>query len=166
MAANDNEPDEEDTEAGELPAAPNVDHEMVDVSARQLIYAVKKGMARWVDGKLVKVWNGHKWVSPDAVYGKARQRKSEKADAENFDAETPDAQAELARSLDLERLRKALGHKTATVLDMAAADSTLADIGEHLGGNGQYATRIAAKEVRAAVAALNAAMAEGERAVA
>jgi hypothetical protein len=63
--------------------------------------------------------------------------------------------------MDLERLRGKLGYKTCAVLDMAAADSTLAEIGDFLGGGGQYATRIAAKEVRAAVVALNAALAEG-----
>ncbi len=83
-----------------------------------------------------------------------------KADTEHFDTEMPDAQAELARSMDLERLPGKLSYKTCAVLDMAAADS-MAEIGRSLGGGGQYATRIAAKEVRAAVVALNAALAEG-----
>ncbi|WP_339033794.1 hypothetical protein WHZ78_18465 [Bradyrhizobium symbiodeficiens] len=165
-AANDNEPDDEATEQGEQPAGPNLDREMVDVSAKQLIWAVKNKRARWVGNKLVKIWDGHAWVSPEERFGEARQRKSDKADTEHFDAEVPDAQAELARSMDVERLRKALGAKACNVLDMAAGDSTLAEIGEHLGFAGQYAARIAGKEVRAAVAALNVAVAEGERAAA
>lgn len=166
MAANDNEPDEDEAETGEQSFAPNMDREMVDVSAKQLIWAVKNKRARWVGNKLVKVWNGHKWVSPDAEFGNVRQRKSEKADTENFDAETPDAQAELAGALDLERLRGRLGHKTCAVLDMASSDSTLSEIGGYLGFSGQYAGRMAGKEVRAAVVALNAALSEGERAAA
>ncbi|MET4121781.1 hypothetical protein ABIB85_008496 [Bradyrhizobium sp. JR1.5] len=78
----------------------------------------------------------------------------------------PDAQQELARALDTEKLRARLGHKACTMLDMAAGNSTLAEIGEFLGFGGQYATRMAAKEVRAAVAALNAALGDGQRAAA
>ncbi|OSJ19774.1 hypothetical protein BST63_19675 [Bradyrhizobium canariense] len=78
----------------------------------------------------------------------------------------PDAQAELARSMDVERLRNALGHKTCAILDMAGADSTLAEIGEFLGFGGQYATRMAARQVRAAVAALNVAIGRDEQAAA
>lgn len=166
MAANDNEPDDEDAESGERPVTPNMDREMVDVSAKQLKYAAEHGMVRWQGTKLVKVWSGHKWVSPDAKFGKLRTRKIEKADTEHFDAEMPDAQTELARAQDTERLRSRLGHKVCTVLDMASGDSTLAEIGEYLGFAGQYAQRSASKEVRAAVAALNVAMAEGERAAA
>ena len=166
LAANDNEPPEEDTEAGEHTAAPNMDSELVDVSAKQLIFAAENGMVRFVGNRLVKVWNGHKWTSPDVEFGKARQRKSEKADTENWDADLPDAQAELARSMDLERLRKALGHKVVRILDMSSTDSTLAEIGEDLGFAGQYRARMAGKEVRAAVAALNAAIAGDEQAAA
>ncbi|UFX41933.1 hypothetical protein HAP47_0021795 [Bradyrhizobium sp. 41S5] len=155
MAANDNEPDEDATELNEQPVSPNMDRELVDVSAKQLIWAVENRRARWNGNKLVKIWNGHRWVSPDVEFGKVRQRKSDKADTEHFDLDPPDAQAELARSMDLERLRKALGHKACTVLDMASADSTLAEIGEYLGFSGQYAQRHAGKEVRAAAAALN-----------
>ena len=71
----------------------------------------------------MNVWNGHKWVSPDAEFGKVRQRKNDKADTKHFDAEMPDAQQEIARALDAERLRARLGHKIATVLDMAAGDA-------------------------------------------
>ncbi|SCB36056.1 hypothetical protein GA0061099_1005417 [Bradyrhizobium yuanmingense] len=163
LAANDNEPEEENEEEGEHPVAANLDREMVDVSAKQLIYAHEHGMTRWVGNRLVKVWSGHQWTTPDAEFGKVRQRKSEKADTESWDAEMPDAQAELARVLDTEKLRARLGHKVTRILDMAAGDSSLADIGEDLGFAGQYAARMAAKEVRAAVAALNTAMAEGER---
>jgi hypothetical protein len=162
-AANDNEVDDEDTEQGELPALPNMDREMVDVSAKQLIYAVGKGMVRWVGNKLVKVWDGHAWVSPEERFGEVRQRKSDKADTEHFDAEMPDAQEELARAMDVERLRARLGHKVATILDMASSDSTLAEIGEYLGFVGQYATRMAGKAVKDAVTALNAAQAEEGR---
>lgn len=163
MVANDNEPPDEDAvEAGEPLALPNLDREMVDVSARQLIWAHKHGRARWVGNKLVKVWDGHKWTSPEERFGEVRQRASDKADAEYFDAELPDAQEELNRSLDAERLRGRLGSKNATILDMAAGDSTLAEIGEYLGFGGQYATRMAGKAVKDAVAALNAALAEGE----
>lgn len=162
-AANDNEPDTEDTEAGEQPVVPNLDRELVDVSAKQMIWAFNNNRTRWVGNRLVKVWSGHAWVSPDAEFGKVRQRKSDKADAENFDAETPDAQVELARAMNTERLRARLGHKVTTILDMASSDSTLAEIGEYLGFSGQYAPRMAGKEVRAAVAALNTAFAEGER---
>ncbi|MCK1544011.1 hypothetical protein IVB12_19120 [Bradyrhizobium sp. 179] len=165
MAANDNEPDDEDAESGERPVTPNMDREMVDVSAKQLIYAYEHGMTRWVGNRLVKVWSGHQWTAADAEFGKVRQRKSDKADTESWDAEMPDAQTELARAQDTERLRKALGPKTVHVLDMTA-DSTLAEIGEYLGFSGQYAARMAGKEVRAAVVALNAAIAEGERAAA
>lgn len=143
--------------------APNLDRELVDVSAKQLIYAHNHGMTRWVGSRLVRVWNGHAWVSPDVEFGEVRKRKSEKADTENFDAETPDAQIELARAMDLERLRGRLGRKACVVLDMAAADSTLAEIGEYLGFSGQYAQRSAGKVIRAAVAALNAALGEEER---
>ncbi|MBB4427984.1 hypothetical protein GGD66_006570 [Bradyrhizobium sp. CIR48] len=166
LAANDNEPDNEGGESGEQPVAPNMDRELVDVSAKQLIWAVKNKRARWVGNKLVKVRNGHQWTSPDAEFGKVRQRKSDKADTEQFDAEMPDAQAELARALDTEKLRGTLGHKATRILDMAASDSTLAAIGEDLGYGGQYATRIAAKEVRAAVAVLNAAIEGSARAAA
>jgi len=159
MAANDNEPQDEDAlEAGEPPAEPNLDREMVDVSARQLIYAHKHGMTRFVGNRLVEVWDGHAWVSPEERFTEVRWRKSGKADTENFDAAVPDAQAELARAMDTERLRANLGHKTCSVLDMAAGDSTLAEIGEYLGFGGQYATRMAGKSVRDAVIALNAAM--------
>ncbi len=79
---------------------PDMDREMVDVSARQLIYAVKKGMAKWVGNRLVKVWDGHKWVSPEERFTDVRRGKSDKADTENFDAEMPDAQAGLVRSMD------------------------------------------------------------------
>ena len=161
MAANDNESDE-DAEGGGRPVPQNLDRELIDVSAKQLIYAVENGMAKWVGNKLVKVWDGHKWASPDAEFGKVRQRKSEHADVRNI--EIPDAQQELARSLDLERLRGLLGHKVTTILDMASCDSTLSEIGEYLGFGGQYAPRMAGKEVRAAVAALNVAVARGERA--
>lgn len=150
MAANDNEPQDEDAvEAGEQPAMPNMDRELVDVSAKQLKYAADNGMVRFVGNRLVKVWNGHKWVSPDAEFGEVRQRKSDKADAENFDAEIPDVQEELARAMDAEKLRGRLGHKTVMVLDMALTD-TLAEIGERLGFSGQYAQRMAGKEVRKA----------------
>ncbi|MBB4391473.1 hypothetical protein [Bradyrhizobium sp. ERR14] len=165
VAANDNEP-EDDAEAGEQPMAPNMDRELVDVSAKQLIWAVKNKRARWVGNKLVKVWNGHQWSSPDAEFGKVRQRKSDKADTEQFDAEMPDAQAELARALDTEKLRGTLGHKATSILDMAAGDNTLSEIGEYLGFGGQYAARMAGKEVRAAVAALNAAIEGSARAAA
>ena len=165
-AANDNELDDQDTELNEQPVLPNMDRELVDVSAKQLKYAADKGMVRWQGNRLAKVWNGHAWVSPDAEFGAVRQRKSDKADVEHFDAEIPDAQAELARSMDTERLRARLGHKVTTILDMASSDSTLAEIGEYLGFAGQYAQRSAGKEVRAAVTALNAAVAEGERAAA
>jgi hypothetical protein len=166
MAANDNEPDTEDQEAGEQSFAPNLDRELVDVSAKQMVWAFENDRTRWVGSRLVKVWDGHAWVSPEERFGEVRQRKSNKADTEHFDVEMPDAQAELARSMDMERLRGRLGRKLATVLDMASSDSTLAEIGEYLGGGGQYATRIASKEVRAAVVALNAALAESERAAA
>jgi hypothetical protein len=166
MAANDNEVDEEDAEAGEQPALPNLDREMVDVSAKQLKYAHDNGMTRWVGNRLVKVWDGHKWVAPEERFGEVRRRQSDKADTENFDAEMPDAQQELARAMDAERLRGRLGHKVVAILDMASSDSTLAEIGEYLGFAGQYAPRMAGKEVRAAVTALNAAIAEGERAAA
>lgn len=163
-AANDNEVrDGDDTEAGEIPILPNIDRELIDISAKQLKYAAEHGMTRFVGNRLVKVWNGHKWVSPDAEFGQVRQRISDKADTEYFDAEIPDVQAELNRSLDVERLRVRLGSKVATILDMAAGDSTLAEIGEYLGFGGQYATRMAGKEVKAAVIALNAALAEEER---
>lgn len=164
MVANDNNTRDEDTEIDEPPMLPNIDREMVDVSAKQLVYAVDNGMAKWVGNRLVKVWNGHKWVSPDAEFGEVRRRKSEKADTEHFDAEMPDAQQELARAMDTERLRTRLGHKVAMILDMASSDSTLAEVGEYLGFSGQYAARMAGKEVRGAVAALNAALAEGEKA--
>jgi len=157
MAANDNEPDEDETEGGEQPVGPNMDRELVDVSAKQLIYAHEHGMTRWVGNKLVKVWDGHKWAGPDAEFGDVRTRKSDKVDTESWDAEVPDAQIELARSMDLERLRGMLGHKVVTILDMAAMDSTLAEIGDFLGFGGQYATRMAAKEVRLSCGALLAA---------
>ncbi|MDR6302663.1 hypothetical protein GGQ85_000339 [Nitrobacter vulgaris] len=165
MAANDNEPqNEDDTEAGEPATLPNLDCEIIDVSAKQLVYAEKNGMTRWAGNKLVKIWSGHAWVGPDAEFGDARQRLSDKADTENFDAKpSPDAQAELARAMDAERLRKRLGIKTCTVLDMAASDSTLLEIGEYLGFSGQYATRSARREVRTAVIALNATLAEEGR---
>jgi hypothetical protein len=165
-AANDNEVDEEDTEGGEQPILPNLDREMIDVSAKQLIWAHENKRTRWVENKLVKVWDGHAWVGPEDRFGEVRQRKSDKADTEHFDAEMPDAQAELARTMDTEKLRNRLGAKACTVLDMAAGDSTLAEIGDYLGFAGQYGTRNAGKEVRAAVGALNAALAEGERAAA
>jgi hypothetical protein len=160
-AANDNEVDDEDAEQGEPPVLPNMDREMVDMSAKQLIWAFKNNRTRWVGNKLVKVWDGHKWVGPEERFGEVRQRKSDKADVENFDAEMPDAQAESARAMDTEKLRNRLGTKTCTVLDMASSDSTLAEIGEYLGFGGQYATRMAGKAVKDAVAALNADPAEG-----
>ena len=162
MAANDNEEAEPD-EANEPRPLANMDRELIDVSAKQLIYAVKKGMVRWQGNRIARVWTGHKWASPDSEFGEVRQRKSDKADTEHFDAEMPDAQTELARAMDAEKLRNRLGAKTCTVLDMAASDSTLAEIGEYLGFGGQYATRMAGKAVKDAAAALNAALAEEER---
>lgn len=102
------------------------------------------------------------WINARIAAREARKRKSDKADTEHFDAEMPDAQAELARMIDAERLRARLGIKTCTVLDMASADSTLAEIGEYLGFGGQYATRMAGKAVKDAVVALNAARADSE----
>jgi hypothetical protein len=136
---------------------------METYKAEQLIYAHENGMTRWVGNKLVKVWNGHKWADPDEEFTTIRQRPMEKADTEHFDAERPDAQAELARAMDTERLRERIGHRTCTVLDMASGDSTLSEIGEYLGFGGQYATRMAAKEVRSAVLAMNLALAEEQR---
>lgn len=162
MAANDNEVDEE-TEDGERAPMPNMDREMVDVSAKQLIYAAENGMTRWVGNRLVKVWDGHAWVGPGERFGEVRTRLSEKADVENFDRELPDAPAELARALDTERLRAKLGHKACTILDMASADSTLAEIGDYLGYSGQYAVRMAGKSVRDAVVAMTGAVADGNR---
>jgi hypothetical protein len=162
MAANDNEVDEPD-EANEPRPLPNMDREMIDVSAKQLIWAYENNRTRWVENKLVKVWDGHAWVSPEERFGDVRQRKSDKADTEHFDAEMPDAQMELARAMDTEKLRARLGHKACTVLDMASSDSTLAEIGEYLGFGGQYATRMAGTAVKDAVAALNAALAEEGR---
>jgi hypothetical protein len=165
MAANDNEAQDEDVaEAGAQPVLPSLDRELIDVSARQLIYAEENDMVRWQGNRLSKVWNGRKWVSPDARFGAVRKRKVEKADTEHFDVKLPDVQEELARALDVERLRARLGYKVTTILDMASSDNTLAEIGEYLGGQGQYATRIASKEVRAAVVALNAALAASEEA--
>lgn len=103
---------------------------------------------------------------PEEQFGEVRRRKSGKADTENFDAETPDVQTDLARALDTEKLRARLGRKVTTILDMSAGSSTLAKIGEYLGFSDQYAQRLAAKELRAAVAALNAVLGEGERAAA
>lgn len=164
ITANDNEAqDEAAVEAGEQPALPNLDRELIDVSARQLIWAHEHGATRWVGTKMVKVWDGHKWASPDSTFGEVRKRKSDKADVEHFDAEMPDAQNELARAIDAERLRARLGIKVCTVLDMASADSTLAEIGEYLGFGGQYATRMAGKAVKDAVMTLSAALAEDER---
>jgi hypothetical protein len=120
-------------------------------------------MVRFVGNRLVKVWDGHAWVSPDSAFGEVRRRKSDKADVENFDADIPDAQAELARAMDTEKLRARLGHKVATILDMASGDSTLSEIGEYLGFSGQYAPRMAGKEVKAAVIALNAALSAKEQ---
>ncbi|MBJ7402965.1 MAG: hypothetical protein JHD07_06540 [Bradyrhizobium sp.] len=162
LASNDNEPEDADAESGEQPVAANLDRELVDVSAKQLAYAAENGMVRFVGTRLVKVWNGHRWTSPDAEFGKVRQRRSEKADTENWDADVPDAQAELARSLDLERLRRTLGQKVIRILDMAAGDSTLAEIGDDLGFGGQYRARMAGRSVKEAVAALNAALAGSE----
>lgn len=122
--------------------------------------------ARWVGNKLIKVWDGHAWVSPEERFGEVRKRKSEKADTETWDAEMASAQAELARALDTETLRGRLGHKVCTVLDIASSDSILGEIRENLGFAGQYAVRTAGKEVRAAVVALNAALAEEGRAAA
>ncbi|EIG63628.1 hypothetical protein [Bradyrhizobium sp. WSM1253] len=48
----------------------------------------------------------------------------------------------------------------------SSSDSTLSEIGEYLGFAGQYAARMAGKEVRAAVAALNAAIGGDEQAAA
>jgi hypothetical protein len=162
MVANDNEAQDEDAvEAGERPALPNLDREMVDASAKQLIWAFHNKRTRWVGNKLVKLWDGHAWVSPEERFGEVRKRTSDKADTEHFDAEMPDAQDELARAMDTGRLRAALGHKVTAILDMASSDSTLAQIGEYLGFAGPYAARPAGKEVRAAVTALNAAFATG-----
>jgi hypothetical protein len=48
-------------------------------------------------------------LAPEERFGRVRQRKSDKAD---IGAEMPDAQAELARSMDLEPLRGKLSYKT------------------------------------------------------
>jgi hypothetical protein len=103
-AANDNEAQDEEGEGGERPVVANMDRELVDVSAKQLIYSHEHGMTRWVGNRLV--WSGHQWTSPDAEFGKVRHRASDKADSESWDAELPDAQAELARSMDMECLRR------------------------------------------------------------
>lgn len=96
-------------EGGDRPPLPNFDRELVDVSAKQLKYAHENGMTRWVGIRLVKVWDGHVWVSPEERFGEVRQRKRDKAAFENFDAEAPDAQVELARAMDTEKLRGRLG---------------------------------------------------------
>ena len=134
--------------------------------SKQLIWAVENKRARWIGNKLVKIWDGHAWVSPEERFGEVRHRASDKADTERWDAEMPDAQGELARVLDTETLRGQLRHKVCAILDMASSDSTLSEIGEYLGFAGQYAAMMAGKEVRAAVAALNAAIGGDEQAAA
>lgn len=57
MAANDNEPDEDEIERGEAPPL-NMDRELIDVSAKQLIWAHDNKQTRWVGNKLVKIWMG------------------------------------------------------------------------------------------------------------
>ncbi|MET4331161.1 hypothetical protein ABIB80_007020 [Bradyrhizobium sp. i1.15.2] len=166
IAANDNEVRDDEGESGEQPVLPNMDREMVDVSAKQLIWAVENKRARWIGNKLVKIWDGHAWVGPEERFGEVRHRASDKADTGSWDAEMPDAQGELARALDTETLRGQLRHKVCAILDMASSsDSTLSEIGD-LGFAGQYAARMAGKEVRAAVAALNAAIGGDEQAAA
>lgn len=96
-------------EGGDRPPLPNFDRELVDVSAKQLKCAHENGMTRWVGIRVVKVWDGHVWVSPEERFGEVRQRKRDKAAFENFDAEAPDAQVELARAMDTEKLRGRLG---------------------------------------------------------
>jgi hypothetical protein len=166
MAANDNHPEHPVTWPDGRPYLPDCERDMETYKADQLVYAYENGMTRWNGNKLAKVWNGHKWVDPDEEFTTIRVRQSDKADTEHFDAEMPDAQMDLARAMDTERLRTRLGHKVVAILDMASGDSTLTEIGEYLGFAGQYAPRMAGKEIRAAVAALSAAIAEDEKAAA
>jgi hypothetical protein len=166
LAANDNNPEHPVTWPDGRPFLPDCEREMETYKAKQLLYAHDNGMTRWVGNKLVKLWDGHKWVDPDEEFTTIRVRPMDRADVENFDAEIPDAQMEMARALDVERLRARLGHKVTAIMDMASSGDTLAEIGEYLGFAGQYAARMAGKEVRAAVTALNAAVAEEERAAA
>ena len=164
MAANDNHPEHPVTWPDGRPYLPDCEREMETYKAEQLVYAHQHGMTRWNGNKLAKVWNGHKWVDPDEEFTTIRVRPMDKADVENFDAEVPDVQDEQARTMDADRLRARLGHKVTAIMDMASSGDTLAEIGEYLGFAGQYAARMASKEVRAAVATLNAALAEEERA--
>ncbi|MET4607580.1 hypothetical protein ABIB90_007084 [Bradyrhizobium sp. JR4.1] len=106
-----NEVRDDEGESGEQPVLPNMDREMVDVSAKQLIWAVENKRARWIGNKLVKIWDGHAWVGPEERFGEVRHRASDKADTGSWDAEMPDAQGELARALDTETLRGQLRHK-------------------------------------------------------
>ena len=166
MAANDNHPEHPVTWPDGRPYLPDCEREMETYKADQLVYAYENGMTRWNGNKLAKVWNGHKWVDPDEEFTTIRVRPMDRADTEHFDAKSPDAQDEQARAIDAERLRARLGHKLTAIMDMASGDSTLAEIGEYLGFAGQYAARMAGKEIRVAVGAFNAAIAEGERAAA
>ena len=56
-------------------------------------------------------------------------------------AREPDAETEMARMIDAPRRRKQLGDMTCAVLDLAASDGTLREIGELFGKSGRAAER-------------------------
>ena len=152
ICANDNDPRWPDGR----PLVTQVNTEMETYSAEQLVYAYEHGMTRWVGNRLVKIWNGHKWVSPDEGFTTQRAANDPKVDALHFHADVMphEAQEEQAATMDAAALRDGLGNETCEILDMAAGDSTIREIGEHIGFSGRYAERKGAEVTKAAIDAL------------
>ena len=149
LCANDNDPRWPDGR----PLVTQINTEMETYRAEQLIYAHENGMTRWVGNKLVKVWNGYKWSDPDEEFTVPKAANDPKVDAMHFHAEVMpfEAQEDQAKAIDFAHLRAGLGEDICAVLDMAASDSTIREIGEHLGFAGQYAERKGAIAARTAI---------------
>lgn len=149
VCANDNNP----TWPDGRPMVTQLNVEMESYDAEQLIYAYEHGMVRMVGNKLVKVWNGFRWVNPDEDFTSVKVANDPKVDATHFHADVvpTEAQEEVARVLDAKTIRASLGAKTCAILDLAAGDSTIREIGEALGFSGKYAERKGADAVRAAI---------------
>lgn len=157
LCANDNNP----TWPDGRPLVTQLNVEMETYSAKQMIYAYNNGMTRWTGTKLAKVWNGFRWVNPDEEFTGVRVANDPKVDAAHFHADVvpEEAQAEQARSMDAALLRNMLGDETCAILDMAAGDATITEIGLAYGATSERtAARHGAGKVKDSVDAMLAAI--------
>jgi hypothetical protein len=156
LCANDNNP----TWPDGRPLVTQLNVEMETYDAEQLIYAHEHGMTRMVGNRLVKVWDGFQWRNPEEDFKTVRAANDPKIDSSHFHADVipGEAQDEQARGIDAAILRADLGDETCAVLDMAAGDATIAEMGEIHGATSERtAARHGAEKVKTAIDCLMAA---------